>query len=212
MPDPALVIIARAPQLGQVKTRLAAGIGPSAALEVYRALLAVVVTVQAAWRGPVLLAADGPGQAWTGTGLEHLPRHPQPAGGLGGRIAAALHQGVAEAGRAIAIGTDCPGLRATHLSALAGLLDHVPVAFGPAVDGGYWGVAVAGSQALPLLCADDLPWSSGTLLAETRRRLDQAGLPHAAADTLADCDDAADLAAAVHSGFLAWPPAGVPRP
>ena len=202
MPDPALVIIARAPEGGQVKTRLAAGIGNVAALAAYRALLAVVVRTQAAWRGPVLLAATGEPTAWVGTGLEHLPRQAQPEGGLGARIAAALTWGVATTGRAIAIGTDCPGLHPRHLHALAAQLDHVPVVFGPALDGGYWAVGVNGSAAIPLMTGSDLPWSQPLLLTTSQARLDAAAIRHATGDILADCDDMHDLTAAIAAGHL----------
>jgi rSAM/selenodomain-associated transferase 1 len=213
MPEPALVLIARAPQHGRVKTRLAAGIGADAALAVYRQLLAIAATTAAAWRGPVLLAADGDAAAWNGSGLERLPRRAQPAGGLGGRIAAALRWGLECAPHAIAIGTDCPGLRPAHLQHLAAALAAAPVAFGPAADGGYWGMAVGSAPAIPLVAADDLPWSQPGLLAASRQRLAAAGLASATGDTLADCDDADDLAAAVRDGFLAWPhtPAETPR-
>lgn len=205
MPDPALVIIARAPEEGRVKTRLAAGIGVPGALAVYRQLLASVAQVQAGWAGPVLLTTTGAADAWAGTGLEHLPRRPQASGGLGCRIAAALQWGLLHRDQAIAIGTDCPGLEAVHLQRLASALDQAPVAFGPAEDGGYWGVAVADPAAIPLLADDALPWSTPEILQVSQQRLAAAGFPSALGDTLADCDDADDLAVAVSAGFLTWP-------
>jgi rSAM/selenodomain-associated transferase 1 len=205
MPDPTLVIIARAPEAGRVKSRLAAGIGTVAALAVYECLLSVVATAQRGWPGMVLLAATGSPEAWARTPLADLPRREQPTGGLGARIAAALHWGLAHGGPAVAIGTDCPGLRPQHLARLAALVEQTPVAFGPAEDGGYWGVAVAETRAVPPLTGDDLPWSSPDLLAASEARLAAAGLTAARGDVLADCDDADDLAAAVAAGYLAWP-------
>jgi len=205
MPDPALVIIARAPELGRVKTRLAAGIGGPGALIVYRQLLAIVTTAQAAWSGPVLLTASGDDAAWEGTGLAHLPRRAQATGGLGSRIAAALRWGIDTAGSALAIGTDCPGLRSTHLQRLAALLATAPVAFGPAEDGGYWGVAVSDPRAIPVIADDAMPWSTPAILQVSHLRLERAGIAHASGDILADCDDGDDLAAAVSAGFLSWP-------
>lgn len=205
MPDPALVIIARAPEEGRVKTRLAAGIGVPGALAVYRQLLGIVAQVQSGWAGPVLLTTTGTAGAWAGTGLEHLPRRAQTRGGLGCRIAAALRWGLAHSGRAIAIGTDCPGLTTVHLQRLTAALLHAPVAFGPAEDGGYWGVAVSDPAAIPLFTDDALPWSTPAVLRASQQRLAEAGFPSAITDTLADCDDADDLAVAVSAGFLTWP-------
>ncbi len=205
MPDPALVIIARAPELGRVKTRLAAGIGGPRALLVYRQLLEIVTAAQSAWTGPVLLTAAGDAAAWESTSLAHLPRRPQAAGGLGNRIAAALRWGIETAGSAMVIGTDCPGLRRDHLQRLAALLATAPVVFGPAEDGGYWGVAVSEPRAIPIIADDAMPWSTPDILQVSRQRLEHAGIAHATGDTLADCDDADDLAAAVSAGFLSWP-------
>lgn len=205
MPDIALVIIARAPELNRVKTRLAAGIGGPGALFVYRQLLQIVTAVQNFWPGPVLLTANGDDAAWRDTGLAHLVRRPQAEGGLGSRIARALHWGLETAGRAIAIGTDCPGLHRTHLDRLAAALDHAPIAFGPAEDGGYWGVGVRDARVIPVITDDALPWSMPTILSVSQQRLEQAGYRHAAGDVLADCDDADDLAVAVSSGLLTWP-------
>lgn len=212
MTDPALVIIARAPEAGRVKTRLAASIGTAGALAVYRQLLDIVAEVQSGWRGPVLLTASGSDAAWADTGLARLPRRAQVEGGLGQRIAAALQWGLETSGRAIAIGTDCPGLRAVHLRRLAQALDTAPVAFGPAEDGGYWGVAVADARAIPVLSAETLPWSTPLLLQASHGRLATAGIAHATGDTLADCDDADDLAVAASAGFLTWPHPAEARP
>ncbi len=205
MGEAALVILARAPELGRVKTRLAAGIGVAGALAVYRQLLAIVARAQAGWRGPVRLLTHGDDSAWTGTGLEHLPRRPQPEGGLGSRIAAAFAWGFAEADRAVVIGTDCPGLRLDHLAELADILQDFPIAFGPAQDGGYWGVACRDRAVVPVIAEDALPWSTERILAASRQRLDAAGVAHGQGATLADCDDAADLAAAIAAGFLTAP-------
>jgi rSAM/selenodomain-associated transferase 1 len=205
MPDTALVIIARAPEPGRVKTRLAAGIGAPGALFVYRQLLQIMAAVQDAWPGPVLLTASGDDAAWQDTGLAHLPRRPQAEGGLGRRIAGALHWGLTTAPQAMAIGTDCPGLRREHLDRLAAAVVHAPVAFGPAEDGGYWGIAVRDPRVIPVIADDAMPWSTPEILADSHRRLDRAGFRHATGDTLADCDDADDLAVAVSAGFLTWP-------
>ncbi len=194
-----LTILAKAPQLGQVKTRLATTLGPAAALAIYGQLLAATARAARGWGGTVRLLASG--DAWAGTGLELLPRQPQPAGGLGTRIAAALAWGLEDHARAMVIGTDCPGLTAAHLAALAAAASAVPVAFGPACDGGFWGMAIADRRALVAL-NDELPWSTPAILAALRARLQDAGLGCALADVLPDCDEEPDWRAAVAAGLL----------
>lgn len=203
--SPALVILAKAPEIGQVKTRLASSIGPEAALAVYRRLLARSAALTRGWDGPVLLAAAGADAAWAGTGLDHLPRRPQPAGGLGCRIHAALAWGLesgSTSGRAMVIGADCPAITPGHLRAVAGLLEVADIAFGPADDGGFWSVAVSDARPLAVLGDDTLPWSTGRILVEIQQRLATAGLTSALGPQLRDVDDAADLAAAEAAGDL----------
>jgi uncharacterized protein len=202
MRDVALVIIARAPELGRVKSRLAVSIGDAQALVVYRQLLAIVAQVSANWNGPVLLSATGAPRAWENTGLESLPRHNQPDGGLGTRIHAALEKGLHAARTAIAIGTDCPALTCEHLRSVVSLIGDDPVAFGPANDGGYWSVAVNRGDVLPILGDERLPWSQPTLLAASEQALTSAGFSSRRGNTLADLDDLADLSAASNAGHV----------
>ncbi|MFM2092510.1 MAG: hypothetical protein RLZZ127_2999 [Planctomycetota bacterium] len=198
----ALVIIARAPERGRVKTRLAATLGPDRTLGIYRQLLARTAQVAAAWPGPVLLCAAGP-DAWAGTGLEHLPRRPQPDGGLGARIRAALEAGLDRAPRAIAIGSDCPALDGAALAAVGAALAGHAAAFGPAVDGGFWAVGVADPVAAAAMGDDALPWSTDHTRAACRDRLTTCGLTSTdAGPALDDCDDEPAWRAAVAAGLL----------
>jgi len=205
MRDTSLVIIARPPLLGRVKSRLAVAIGAPAALAVYRQLLHRVATVQAAWPGPVCLLAEH-NDGWDDTGLAHLVRRLQPSGGLGPRIAAGLAWGCSVAPQAVVIGTDCPALSIPHLTAVAaGLNATTSVAFGPAEDGGYWALGVTALAPMSLLSADDLPWSQPTLLVESTRRLQTHECAWHCGPRLADCDEVTDLHAAVAAGFLRLP-------
>lgn len=205
MHDTSLVIIARPPLIGRVKSRLAHSIGEPAALAVYRQLLHRVASVQAAWPGPVCLLAEHE-DGWDDTGLAHLARRPQPSGGLGRRIAAGLGWGCNVALQTVVIGTDCPALSLAHLTAVAaGLNATTSVSFGPAEDGGYWALGVTESAPLALLTADDLPWSQATLFTESTQRLQTHGVTWHCGPRLADCDEVADLYAAVAAGFLHFP-------
>lgn len=195
---PALLVLAKAPQAGRVKTRLAAGIGAGQALAVYRALLARTARAIAGWPGPATLLIDGDPVLFDATELASLPRRPQGTGGLGARLAAAF---ASTALPAIAIGTDCPLLEPQHLHRLADRLTTADAAFGPARDGGYWGIGLAEPGVVARCCDDALPWSQATLLAETQARLAQDGRRVGLADMLDDLDDAEDLRRAEAAGF-----------
>lgn len=201
--DPsALVVMARAPEPGRVKTRLAAALGSARALQVYRDLLEVTARAVLSWRGPVLLAATGDAGAFADTPLRALPRCRQVEGGLGARIAAALLRGLGLAPRAVVIGTDCPALRAAHLQAVAALLDGAPAGFGPATDGGFWAVASRDVAAASAIATPGLPWSSPGTLAAVRAQLQAVGLASRLGPVLADCDDADDYRRAIAAGLL----------
>lgn len=202
MPTTALVVIVRAPALGQVKTRLARDVGDARALATYRELLRITATAATGWPGPVRLATAGDDAAFAGTGLEHLPRERQPDGHLGLRIAAALRLGLAVAPRTIVIGSDCPGLDVRSLQAVVDLLTGAAVAFGPAGDGGFWSIATSTPAVAAVVADADVPWSTADTLAVLRRRLDAAGLPSALGPRLDDCDTEADLRRAVAAGLL----------
>ncbi|RYY13178.1 MAG: DUF2064 domain-containing protein, partial [Cytophagaceae bacterium] len=121
MPDH-LLIFAREPVPGRVKTRLAADIGPEAALATYRELLALTAAAVVAAQVPatVWLAEAPLGHALGSRAEVHLaearPEWPGlpwrvqlVAHSLGERMAHAFAEAFAAgAGRVVIIGTDCP--------------------------------------------------------------------------------------------------------
>jgi rSAM/selenodomain-associated transferase 1 len=194
---PHLLIFAREPELGRVKTRLAAGIGAAAALAVYRELLALTAAAVAAAQVPatVWLAAapanadpHQPRPEWPG-----LPWCVQPTtDSLGARMAQAFAEAFgAGAGRVVIIGTDCPGLSAELLrQAFDQLLQH-DLVIGPADDGGYY---LLGMNQLHPELFDGKEWSTATVLPATLADAVRLGLRVAQLSTLHDVDSAQDLA------------------
>jgi rSAM/selenodomain-associated transferase 1 len=189
--DRRLLVFLRAPREGQVKTRLACGIGAVSALEAYRTLLqhtleaasgfgAVELRFTPADALPLVEPLLRPG--WTAVF--------QGDGDLGFRLDSAFSDAFREGfRRVIVIGSDCPEILATDLeSADAGLSD-ADVVLGPAKDGGYWLLGLR--RPAPFLFRD-MPWSTPHVLAETVRRVESAGLRLGRLRELADVDTAAD--------------------
>ncbi|MBI1869160.1 MAG: DUF2064 domain-containing protein [Methylocystis sp.] len=182
-----LVIFARLPRLGAGKRRLAADIGPMAALRFQRATLAAVVrelSRDPRWRTYLAVTPARSGPWPTG-----LPRIDQGSGDLGRRMAR-----VAKAmppGPVIIIGSDIPGVRREHVAAGFRALGGCDAVFGPARDGGYW---LVGLKRRPRFVDPfrGVRWSSPFALADTMRNL--APLRAALIDTLDDIDDGAALA------------------
>jgi rSAM/selenodomain-associated transferase 1 len=180
-----------------VKTRLAAGIGEVAALEVYRALgRRVVDQVRGGpWRTRIL--HDSPGEealvaGWLGRdGVEFGL---QAGGDLGERMSRAM-EGAWEtgAGPVCLIGTDAPEVDQPLVEeAFAALEDGADVVFGPAEDGGYY---LIGLRAPAPGLFGSIPWSTDRVLSISLDRCREAGLEVVQLRTLRDVDTEEDLAA-----------------
>ena len=193
-----LIVFAREPQLGRVKTRLAADIGPEAALAVYRELLGITAAaVTAAGVPATVWLAEAPAPpAHPGQPRPEWPRLPwraqPPVPELGERMAHAFGEAFAGgATRAVIIGTDCPGLSAELLrQAFAHLATH-DVVLGPAADGGYYLLGLRTLQ--PALFANK-DWSTATVLPDTLADAARLGLRVAQLPELHDVDSGPDLA------------------
>ncbi|MDB5271385.1 MAG: hypothetical protein JWP58_4425 [Hymenobacter sp.] len=192
-----LLVFARVPALGRVKSRLAAGVGEPAALAIYHELLAIThAAVVAAGVPATVWLADTAGPTPTASEAREWAAHHakcQPEGDLGTRMAAAFGAAFeAGAGRVSIIGTDCPGLRALHLSQAFALLETNDLVLGPATDGGYYLLGLRRPQ--PELFQNKA-WSTDSVLADTLADAGRLGLRVALLPTLRDVDDADDLAA-----------------
>ncbi len=187
-----LVIFARSPRLGAVKSRLAKDIGVVAAWTFYRRTLGTVLRRLGrgpSWRAMVAISPDGARLAGR---CSRLPVLPQGPGGLGarmGRVFASLPPGPV-----VIVGSDIPALKARHVAAAFRALGRGQAVFGPARDGGYWLVGLRrapGEGRLARGLFGGVRWSTGHALADTLANLS----PGAAEmlETLSDVDTAADL-------------------
>jgi hypothetical protein len=195
----ALLVIAKAPVPGRVKTRLSPPCTPRQAAALAAAALADTLAAAAratrATRRVVVL--DGDPDGWLPPGFDVLP---QRGDGLAARLAAAFADA---GGPALLIGMDTPQVTPALLDAGISALDRAPAVLGPAFDGGYWAVG--------LRCADPavfrgVPMSAATTAAVQRSRLAALGLRTAALPPLRDVDTIADaraVAAQVPAGRFA---------
>ncbi|MFD7292484.1 DUF2064 domain-containing protein [Streptomyces sp. NPDC059897] len=193
---PDLLVIAKEPLPGRVKTRLTPPFTPQEAAELAEAALAdtleAVAEAPAARRVLVLDGAPGP---WLPPGFEVVP---QCAGGLDERLAAAFAQCD---GPALLIGMDTPQVRPDLLTVDFADCDAW---FGPALDGGFWALGLAEPD--PELLRG-VPMSTAHTGAAQRARLVEAGLTVRDLPPLRDVDTAEDAAAvaaqAPHGRFAA---------
>jgi rSAM/selenodomain-associated transferase 1 len=189
-----VLVVAKAPEPGRVKTRLGADIGMERAADVAAASL--LDTLSAA------TSAVGVGRCHLSLGgdLDHAVRrrelqaamtgwtiHPQQGPDFGARLADA-HARVP--GPVVQVGMDTPQLApGLLLGAAAGLALHDAV-LGPAEDGGWWVLALRDPAHGSVL--RDVPMSTPTTCADTRAALVGAGLDVGTTTTLRDVDSVAD--------------------
>jgi rSAM/selenodomain-associated transferase 1 len=188
-----LVIFAREPRLGRIKSRLAAGIGALGALRFYRAMLAGLlkrVGRDRRWRVWLAVTPDRAVTAriwprWTPKGVRVVA---QGGGGLGARMARPLRR--LPPGPVVIVGSDIPDVDAPRIAAAFRVLGHREFVFGPAADGGYWLVGAA-RRRRPRGLFDGVRWSSAHALDDTLATLPRGALV-GFVDTLDDVDDARD--------------------
>jgi rSAM/selenodomain-associated transferase 1 len=183
-----VIIFAKAPRLGRVKTRLARGIGALPALRFFRSTLASTYRRLAAdrrWQTQIAVTPDQARRGWPRGACVIAQGH----GDLGQRMWRALHD--ARRRPVAIVGCDIPDLAADHIATSLRLLASHDAVLGPARDGGYWLIGMRGFVPSPRLF-EGVRWSSKHALADTRARL--AGWRVALGPTLDDVDEAADLA------------------
>lgn len=194
---PSLLLFARVPEPGRVKTRLAGRLTERGATDLYRAFLedAARVYLQGSRWESVLCADPDPldsrlaalfSQAWR--------RQPQAPGDLGRKLSSAF-EGEFRRGApaAVAVGSDHPALPLRLLDAVfRELAEGSAAALVPAEDGGYCAIGLAAHAPFAEVFRE-IPWSTEAVLSETLRRLEGAGLPHRVLEAAYDVDRPEDV-------------------
>jgi glycosyltransferase A (GT-A) superfamily protein (DUF2064 family) len=182
-----LLIIAKEPAPGRVKTRLTPPYTPHEAAALAEAALAdtLCTALQVPSRRRLVVLDGDPGP-WLPPGFDVVP---QVSGGLDERIAAAFS--LCHDGPAVLIGMDTPQLTPDLLDDVG--RDGHDAWFGPAADGGFWALGLADPSRAGALVRGT-PMSTDRTGATQRRRLAEAGLTIRDLPVLRDVDTAADAA------------------
>jgi len=185
---PALLVIAKAPVPGRVKTRLTPPCTPEQAARIAAAAiadtLAAVAAVQREARRIVVL--DGEPGPWIPDGFDVIA---QRGDGLAERLAAAFADA---GGPAFLVGMDTPQVTPELLAAGLDAVRDGDAAFGAALDGGYWGIGLREPDARVF---EDVPMSEDNTGAVQRARLAILGLQTAVLPPLRDIDTIEDARA-----------------
>ncbi len=193
-----IIIFAKAPLPGRVKTRLIPMLGDEgAAALAARMLVRTLEEALASEVGPVELCGDpdpdhrdwDPHLRPFRSGLQTSA---QGEGDLGERLARATRRAIDGGEKVMLIGSDCPALDRERLVEAEKLLAEADAVIHPARDGGY--VLLGLSRYDPSLF-EDSAWSTSIVAETTIERMRALGWSVRVAATLQDVDEPADLAA-----------------
>lgn len=191
-PEGCIVLFAREPVEGKVKTRLIPVLGSKGAMELHCQLI----------QNQLEILSDSNISAFE-LWVEGNPRHPvfennrdhgryrQLGADLGEKLHTMAIEVLGRSQQLVIIGSDCPWIDEAYLDdAFSTLKQGIDVVIGPASDGGY--VLIGMSRVLPDIFRD-INWGTEEVLTQTRQRLQQANLQWGELAELADIDRPEDL-------------------
>lgn len=197
MSDTALVVVARYPEPGKTKTRLARAIGEAEAARLYHAFLTDLArrfagkTYALHW---AYTPAEVDYQAFVATlapdQAHFMHSFPQQGADFGTRLHAAFQWTHAQGfERTILIGSDSPHISRAIVASARAALDEVDVVLGPADDGGYYLIAMR----KPYDVFSGIPMSTSVVAEMTIAAAQRQNLTTRLIEPLFDVDELPDL-------------------
>jgi rSAM/selenodomain-associated transferase 1 len=191
----ALILLAKAPIPGQVKTRLCPPFTKTGAAALYSCLLedaAEEMARVARVHRYLFYTPTGSARIFRRppfSGFEHIP---QSRGNLGKRMAVAFDTAFGRGcARAVLVGADCPALSASLVrAAFWELATRAGAVIGPSNDGGFYLIALAARA--PSLFRG-VNWGTGSVLSEVSQRCRAAGIPYSLLPSAQDIDTPEDV-------------------
>jgi rSAM/selenodomain-associated transferase 1 len=198
-----LIVFAKAPVAGKVKTRLIPALGAAGAAKLALAMLAnTLAAAQAAAQAlgasarVELCGSPEPQHSdWSGVVLPSACcQTAQIEGDLGARMAHAFEQAMAQGDDVLLFGTDGPELDAQRLLMAARSLSDHDAVLQPVTDGGYLLLGLqARTRKYASVLFEAMPWSTDQVAAITLRRLQGLALSVEVLPAIHDIDEPADL-------------------
>ena len=200
----AVIVFARAPRPGAVKTRLVPPLAPEEAAALHARLVKrTLETARAASYRRIELHGtpdiDDPFFRFC-AGHFGAALVAQSGADLGARMLAAFESALADCPRVLLLGSDCPALTARHLrQADCALRDGADAVFVPCEDGGY---ALIGLKRVDPRLFEGVAWGGASVMEDTRARLQQMRWRWRELETLWDVDRPEDYERLLASGLL----------
>ena len=186
-----LIIFAKNPVLGKVKTRLAATVGNEKALAIYKELLnhTCDISSKANAKKTVFYSdAIEKEDLWSKADFNQSLQNGED---LGARMSNAFKEVFSECdGKVIIIGTDCKELSTEIIDQAFNALQYVDIVLGPALDGGYY---LIGMKSLEEVLFTNIDWSTSAVLEQTVGKINTQKLSFLLLKVLSDIDTEEDL-------------------
>jgi hypothetical protein len=203
-PEPALIVFARAPEPGRVKTRLVPLLGRNGAARLHARLVEKTLRTALAsgFDNVDLYCSPRINNIFFIKIQKHFSvcLRSQGRGNLGDRMYRAFERALRRHPYVVLIGSDCPVLRPADLRAAAKALKAgADAVLSPAEDGGY---ALIGLRRVSRRLFAGVEWGSPAVLAQTRSRLKRLGWRWKELRTVWDVDRPEDVVRLRKAGLL----------
>lgn len=203
-----VIVMVKYPLAGSVKTRLGRQIGMQNACELYREFVRILLETCRSTGFDIMVSChpDHPVsdyRKWLGPGFQYMV---QAGPDLGHKMRDAFEQAFSLGyDRVILTGSDLPHLPAATIEEAAQKTGTSDVVIGPALDGGYYLVAMTKDNFFPDMF-DDILWSTANVLDITLEKLAAARRSFFLLTAMRDIDTLADLTAvSSETGLLVKP-------
>lgn len=192
-----VIIFAKYPEPGQVKTRIAKSMGSDFAFELYVAMLGDLIgklidedSIDCHF---FVYPPSGAGAFADMFALDKKKVHPQIGEDLGERMLRSFIDRFTNGAEvAVCIGTDIPGLTIGHIEKAFDALSENGAVLGPSVDGGYYLIGFRKADITDRVFRE-MTWSTSDVFMETIYRLGSLGISFEVVGTLRDMDDITDF-------------------
>lgn len=199
MKDSALIVFVRKPELGKVKTRLAASIGEQKALLVYKELIKHTKEVTQDFNGDLYLFCAGSLLFDLHWNYEEIRL--QEGIDLGQKMKNAFEYCFSKGyQKVLVIGSDCPQISYQLLNQASLRLNETDAVIGPANDGGYYLLGFKDHISPEVFV--NMKWSVNSVFEETVKRLQEQQRSISVLDELIDIDVIEDLEACAWTHLL----------
>ncbi|HOO55581.1 MAG TPA: TIGR04282 family arsenosugar biosynthesis glycosyltransferase [bacterium] len=194
-PDRLLIVFAKYPMPGEVKSRLGTYIGRKAACEIYRAFIDTTIekiSEKKRFDIRINFTPDTPeAREYFEHRYTHVPCDPQRGVDIGRRMSVSFDKAFGLGyDQVCIIGTDIPDVPVAHLENAFDLLDENDLVLGDAADGGYY---LIGQKENEPALFDGVEWGSAFVYESALKKAREMGLKCASMEKWRDADNDAAL-------------------